>query len=319
MSDSLTYGVFPLGVAGSPDGVASGPPDDFGQIEQAVKTLQGDGPPLLIRMYAAWSGAASTETVLGQVQQLAEAGVGDMVLAYRDRDADLDGWEEFVARVVTDHGRRLAAIQVTGEANLTHIPDAADGAFPKATEAMVRGVLAAADAKQRAGATAAIGFAVVPEAEFSEHSFWPAVAALGGPRFADAVDYAGLDMYPDVFGPRFGVDQLDGAVDWLLRSFREQALPVAGIGPQTPIRICENGWPTGPERSPEQQADVLETVLRAVAARREELNVTHWELFTLRDADSSNDDLFHQFGVMRDDYTPKPAFDRLRALFAELR
>ncbi len=319
MSDSLTYGVFPLGVAGSPDGVASGPPDDFWQIEQAVKTLQGDGPPLLIRMYVAWSGAASTETVLGQVQQLAEAGVGDMVLAYRDRDADLDRWEEFVARVVTDHGRRLAAIQVTGEANLTHIPDAADGAFPKATEAMVRGVLAAADAKQRAGATAAIGFAVVPEAEFSEHSFWPAVAALGGPRFADAVDYAGLDMYPDVFGPRFGVDQLDGAVDWLLRSFREQALPVAGIGPQTPIRICENGWPTGPGRSPEQQADVLETVLRAVAARREELNVTHWELFTLRDADSSNDDLFHQFGVMRDDYTPKPAFDRLRALFAELR
>ena len=94
---------------------------------------------------------------------------------------------------------------------------------------------------------------------------------------------------------------------------------MAGIGPQTPIRICENGWPTGPGRSPEQQADVLETVLRAVAARREELNVTHWELFTLRDADSSNDDLFHQFGVMRDDYTPKPAFDRLRALFAELR
>jgi hypothetical protein len=89
--------------------------------------------------------------------------------------------------------------------------------------------------------------------EFSGHSFWPAVAALGGPRFAAAVDYAGLDMYPDVFGPRFAVEQLDG------------------------------------------------------------------ELFTLRDADSSNDDLFHQFGVLRDDYTPKPAFDRLRALFAELR
>lgn len=320
MSDSLTYGLFPLGVAGSPDGVASGPPDDFDQIEQAVKHLQGDGPPLLVRMYVAWTGTPSTEAVLGQVQDLVAAGVDwDMVLAYRDPDADLDGWEDFVARVVTDHGQQLAAIQVTGEPNLTHIPHAADGAFPQATEALVRGVLAAADAKERAKATAAIGFAVVPEMEFSEHSFWPAVAALGGPRFAAAVDYAGLDMYPDVFGPRFAVEQLDGAVDWLLRSFREQALPVAGIGPQTPIRICENGWPTGPGRSPEQQADVLETVLRAVAARRQELNVTHWELFTLRDADSSNDDLFHQFGVLRDDYTPKPAFDRLRALFAELR
>jgi hypothetical protein len=56
-----------------------------------------------------------------------------------------------------------------------------------------------------------------------------------------------------------------------------------------------------------------------VHARREELNVTHWELFTLRDADSSNDGLFYQFGVLRDDYSPKPAFERLRGLFRELR
>jgi hypothetical protein len=151
------------------------------------------------------------------------------------------------------------------------------------------------------------------------NAFWPAVARLGGPEFAAAVDYAGLDMYPDVFGPRFPLDRLDGAVDWLLRSFRDQVLPIAGIGPGTPIRICENGWPTGPGRGPEQQADVLETILRAVHARREELNVTHWELFTLRDADSSKDGLFHQFGVLRDDYTPKPAFERLRGLFCELR
>jgi hypothetical protein len=148
--------------------------------------------------------------------------------------------------------------------------------------------------------------------------FWPMVAELGGPQFAAAVDYAGLDMYPDVFGPRFGLDQLDSAVGWLLGSFREQALPIAGIGPAVPIRICENGWPTGPGRSEAQQADVLETVVRAVHARRDEFNVTHWELFTLRDADSSNSDLFHQFGVLHDDYSPKPAFGRLCQLFAEL-
>ena len=64
---------------------------------------------------------------------------------------------------------------------------------------------------------------------------------------------------------------------------------------------------------------MLETVLRAVHARRDELNVTHWELFTLRDANSSNDGLFHQFGVLHDDYSPKPAFGRLCELFAELR
>jgi hypothetical protein len=241
------------------------------------------------------------------------------VLCYRDPAGDIDAWESFVARVVSSCGRRLAAIQVTGEANLAGIPAAADGAFPRAAEALVRGVLAAAAARQRSAATAAIGFAVSPEVDPAGGVFWPTVAELGGSRFAAAVEYAGLDMYPDVFGPRLALDQLDGAVDWLLRSFRQQVVPIAGIGPQTPIRICENGWPTGPDRSEERQADVLETVLPAVHARKDELNVTHWELFTLRDADSSNADMFHQFGVLRDDYAAKPAFERLCALFAELR
>jgi hypothetical protein len=142
------------------------------------------------------------------------------------------------------------------------------------------------------------------------------LAGRGSPRPAD---YAGLDMYPDVFGPRLGLGELDGAVGWLLGTFRQQVLPIAGMGPAVPIRVCENGWPTGPGRSPERQADVLETVVRAVHARRAEFGVTHWELFTLRDADSSSDDMFHQFGVVRDDYSPKPAFARLCALLAELR
>jgi hypothetical protein len=60
-------------------------------------------------------------------------------------------------------------------------------------------------------------------------------------------------------------------------------------------------------------------VLRAVHARRQEMNITHWELFALRDADSSKDDPFHQFGIVHDDYTPKPAFEQLRRTIAELR
>jgi hypothetical protein len=39
-------------------------------------------------------------------------------------------------------------------------------------------------------------------------------------------------------------------------------------------------------------------VLRAVHARRHELNVTHWELFALRNADSTRADPFHQFGIV---------------------
>jgi hypothetical protein len=56
-----------------------------------------------------------------------------------------------------------------------------------------------------------------------------------------------------------------------------------------------------------------------VHALRQALNLSHWELFALRDADSCRDDPFHLFGVIRDDYTPKPAFESLRRTIAELR
>jgi hypothetical protein len=85
-----------------------------------------------------------------------------------------------------------------------------------------------------------------------------------------------------------------------------------------PIHITENGWPTGEGRTPERQAGVVETIVRAVHAHRTAFNVTHYQLFALRDGNSANPDLFHQFGIMGDDYAPKPAFETYRELIAEL-
>jgi hypothetical protein len=317
----LQFGVFPLGIAGAPGGVASGRPDDRAAIGRALAELAGYGPPLMPRMYVNWRGRWHHRSALAQVRRVAEAAgpAPDLVLCYRDRSGNVDAWAAFVAQVVARHGDRLAAVQVTGEANLTGIPDAVDGAFPRAAQALVRGVLSAAEAKRAAGAGAAIGFAVAPEPQPDANGFWTATRDLGGADFAAAVDYAGIDVYPDVFGPRFAVPELPGAVTWILRTFRERMLPIAGIAAGTPIRICENGWPTGRDRPEAVQAQVLETTLRTVHDLRSELNVTHWELFTLRDADSSSGGLFHRFGVLRDDYSPKPAFGVLRDLIAELR
>jgi hypothetical protein len=315
----LSFGVFPLGLAGSPDGLASGPPDDWQAIAQAVTELQGDGPPILPRMYVNWDGPASTRAALAQVGAYAEHALPwDLVLCYRDRDGNTEAWASFAARVVAEYGNRLAAVQVTGEANLTGIPAAADGAYPGAREALAVGLLRAAEAKRTAGATAAIGFAAVPEPEPDASGFWTSLRNLGGSDFGAAADYAGIDMYPDVFGPPTSVDALPGAVRWVLQTYRERMLPVAGIAATTPIRVCENGWPTGPGRPEETQARVLDTVVRTVSDLGAELNVTHWELFALRDADSSKDGLFYRFGVLRDDYSAKPAFGVLRTLIAEL-
>ena len=59
-------------------------------------------------------------------------------------------------------------------------------------------------------------------------------------------------------------------------------------------------------------------MIRTVHGLRHELNITHYVLFGLRDADSSKADLFHQFGIMRDDYAPKPAYATFRSLIQEL-
>ncbi len=61
----------------------------------------------------------------------------------------------------------------------------------------------------------------------------------------------------------------------------------------------------------------METVIQTVYGLRNELNISHYELFGLRDADSSKDDLFHQYGIMRDDYSPKPAFEAFKSLIRE--
>ena len=317
--DRLTIGVYPFGLAAGPDGLAACPPDDPDQIRHALHQLQGDGPPLLTRAYVVWAGPGTTPATLDQIHGLLDTGLSwDLVLAYRDPAANLDSWCGFVTEVVRTFGHDLAAVQVTGEANLTAIPDAGDGAYPRAVDALARGVIAAAHAKHDVNASADIGFAVVPEADPATGRFWPTLAAVGGPQFAASVDYAGLDMYPDVFGGPVALGDLDTVVDHTLRTFRETALPIAGITAATPIRVCENGWPTGPDRPERRQSQVLDTVLRGVHERRHELNITHWELFTLRDADSSRPDPFHQFGILRDDYTPKAAFEQLRHTLAEL-
>jgi hypothetical protein len=312
----LRFGVYPLGIAGSPEGAASGRPDDYEAIGRALAELQGSGPPLMTRHYVNWYGARRTRAALRQVAYfLARGQPLDLALCYRDRAGNVRAWGSFVERVVAEYGSQLATIQVTGEANLAGIPGAADGDFPRAREALAMGLLRAATVKRDIGATAAIGFAVAVNPDQSD--FWSDLKNIGGSDFGAAAEYAGIDLYPDVFGPPIAIERVPGAVRWLLQKFRDQLL-LAGIGPGTPIRICENGWPTSPGRSETTQAAVLEAVIRAVNDARAELNVTHWELFALRDADTSADGLFYHFGVLHDDYSPKPAFWVLRDLIAEL-
>jgi hypothetical protein len=92
-------------------------------------------------------------------------------------------------------------------------------------------------------------------------------------------------------------------------------LTPAGLG-HLPLVITEHGWPTGPGRPPERQAGVVRTVVESIARNAGELNVAGYTHFSLRDARSANPGLFSQFGLMTDDYTPKPAFHAYLDLIA---
>jgi hypothetical protein len=313
----LVFGVYPFGTVGGPGGVVSGPPDDFGRIGAALAGLAGDGPPLLLRMYVMFEGAAGP--ALDQVAQFAGLGsLVDLSLSFHDRGGDVDGWCSFVQEAVRRHGSAVSSIGVTNEANLAGIPFAPDGAYPNALEALVDGVLAAAEAKRAAGASAALGFTAAGDAVNAGDgdAFWPRVAQRNGAAFAAALDFAGLTLYPGGFGPRPpAAAELARAATGTLTAYRAQ-LAAAGIPGAVPVRVSECGWPTGPGRSAHGQAEALAVIVAAVARLRGELGITHWELFTLRDADSRRPDAFGQFGVLRDDYTPKPAYAALRELIA---
>jgi hypothetical protein len=151
--------------------------------------------------------------------------------------------------------------------------------------------------------------------------FWPAIGARITPDFLAALDYVGLDFFPDVFrplGPDGAAVDLREPVAGVLRHFRKVNLRAGGIPATVPIHIGENGWPTTPTRTYERQAEVLEMIVRTVHQQRTALNITHYEYFSLRDAVTASPDLGFQFGLLRDDYTLKPAFTRYRELIAEL-
>jgi hypothetical protein len=136
----------------------------------------------------------------------------------------------------------------------------------------------------------------------------------GGERFIADLDYIGLDFFPDVFRP-IPPARLEAVVQALLEAHRRDNLASAGLG-HCPLVITEHGWPTGPGRTAERQAEVLRTVIDVLSRNARALNITGYIHHTLRDARTAGSGLFCQFGLMTDDYTPKPAFHAYQDLIS---
>ncbi|WP_116109457.1 hypothetical protein [Amycolatopsis ruanii] len=310
----MLFGIYPGGVTGTDSGqLTSGPPDDPARITQALTALRERGP-FLVRAYLGFDdstpdGPHATVTPAGAARYTGNGRVLDLVAQYQSPSGDVDGYRAFVRRLVEQYGAVTGTLQIAEEPNVPDNP-VLDGYYPRVIEAIVAGVAAAKERAAELGHDLRVGFNTTPLFGPGA-SFIADLAQAGGAEFVRQVDYVGLDFFPDVFRP-VGPAEAVAAVAGLLRHHRENVLAPAGFG-DVPLHITEHGWPTGPDRPAERQAEVVETVVRAAA----DAGVSCYTHFSLRDADSAQPGLFHQFGLLRDDYTRKPAFDTYRKLIAE--
>ena len=326
----FVFGIYPGGDAGSDSGLVSGPPGNPLEIERCLAELQGESRPFVLRAYERFSDRDNpsrwpTQTPRNYERYLHSGRLLDLVIMYQSESGDIQRYVDFACEVSLRLADRLYSVQVTEEASFTDGPDAIDGPYPGVQEALVQGVIAVKDVLRRAGhSNIRVGFNSTPT--FGEKSaFWANIGSRGGREFLGSVDYVGLDFFPDVFRPAAPDGQpgdIRDSVVLVLETMRNQWLPACGIRPLIPIDVAEHGWPTGPARSYERQARAIETVIRTVWELRERLNIARYTLFDLRDADSSTpevmDDIFHHFGITRDDYVPKPAYQVFRQLIGEL-
>ena len=314
----LTFGVYAGSEAGTPSGLAVGPPDDPSQIQRALDKLQGDRDrPFLVRAFTAFvdqpAGTISGTLPADAAQYAVHGRKIDLVLGYASTVDSLTGWTRYVADMVHAYGRSLGAIQVTEEPNL--LTPGGPNPEQRSRQAVVAGVFAADAQLRRDGLRHSVDVGMSYYASGDpEPAFWQDIGRFGGPRFRAALDYVGVDLYPGVLTTG-GV--ADGVVS-ILQTVREQSMPLAGLGRRVPIHVSENGWPTGPGRADADQAKGLEDAIRTVSATRGRFNVTHYELFDLRDADTTVPNPWYHFGILRSDYTPKPAFGLYRRLIGEL-
>jgi hypothetical protein len=328
----LVFGVYPGGAAGTLGPAGQSRPEVPEARSQALRQLRGGSTrPFVLHLYESYTQASDAAALpawlAGEIAGYTADGFRiELVLAYRPAapSGDVAGFTEFVRARVRQlaPNHRVTHIQVTNEANVAGAPNAADGAYPGARDALVRGVVAAKDEARRHGrAGLRIGFNWAYQRGASEAAFFTSLGAAGGKQFADAVDWVGVDAYPGTWGPALPAGDLAAAVRSAtldaMRTLRRTLLPRAGLS-RARLHFSESGYPTGAGRSEATQRTVLRAAVRAVAAARGTYHVTDYRWFDLRDADTADASFESHYGLTHDDYSPKPAFFTYRDLIARL-
>jgi hypothetical protein len=280
--------------------------DPFGDLALDRMVELANGEPFDVHVYAEWRQGVPADLDAFVARVVARGLSVNMALKYvppAGRNGDIRGFARWVAGVVAARPT-VRVWQITNEANVIGSPDT-DGGSKDAIGALIEGVKAA-------GAVATtsqhVGFNWFYRLDpVSDRRFWSTLKSRGGPGFRAAVDFAGVDIYAGTYIPPLYALDDEAAFRSALEYVRHTLMPLAGLGAQVPIYVQELGYPTLDPvlRTEEHQADALAAYIRASRG----LNVGLLCWFQLADATSTLDD---GWGLLRADYSRKPAFDVLR-------
>ena len=327
----IDFGITP-GIAGSA-GVGQGQavPVNRQAERKALTRLEPEGHKLVLRLNRLfWDGGGKLiRKFARRVDGYARAGlVSEIQVRYHPpegKEGNLRAWARFVRKAVNRLGQRpsVKAFSITNEINFPVSPNTSDGSYDRALEAMVRGTkVADAELRRMGRPNVDLGFSVAwrytPDADAK---FWEDLGELADPRFRRALDYVGVQVYPGLVWPpvvrpgRTAGDEVAEA----LTLIRDCYMPKASLGDEVDLWVSENGYPTKPGVNTEAgQAERLVSSVEAAAAHAKSLGITDYRWFNLRDNDSDGADLFSQVGLLRDDYSPKPAFAEYRRAIKRL-
>jgi len=293
-------------------------PENWQERDRALRRLAGDRDftVRLNRLFLSdgWRGIRQFQKMARHYGRL---GFGvELQVRYHPRpqqNGDIGAWLDYVRDVVRAFGpiKAVRALQITNEVNLTVSPNTSDGAWLNSTRALVAGVKTAQRYSNRLGfghLKIGFNFAWRFGAE-ADADFWDRLAAVGGKELRQATDWVGIDLYPGTYlPPRVSISNYGDAFLEAIAQMRECYMPKAGFGPRFPLKVEETGWPTGPGRSEEEQAQVLRQFVDTAHRYRGTYKVTDFRWFGLRDNNSDGPDYQSYFGLLRSNYSKKPAF-----------
>ena len=320
------FGIYPGGPAG---GASGSNPDNVSSDLAAVKQLDSSDAPFIVHLYAEYygpGGYTAAQEIGSEVQTFAKAGFQvELVLAYRPADqtpsTDVPGFASWTQSALASLGRYLTYLQVTDEANVSGSSSSNDGSYPGAESALIQGVEAAKSYITARGQTIKVGFNWSYNPSLSSDAFWSYLASAGRSTFVKDVNWVGIDVYPGTWqalptGLSFG-SGVSQVMTQAIQSTRSTYMPMAGLGTGVPIQITETGYPTGPGRTYAMQETAMESEVQTAANLRSSENVSAVQFFDLRDAITDSAIFEDQYGLMTDQWVPKPAFAAYEQLIGQ--